>query len=111
MPQPRRREAARDPYRAFARIDGRHPYRLAVPGGSIDYRARRRRDGKVAFFNFDLAREMGLVPRDHPDVLVPELARAILDTFAFVIVNEYDLARGRAPSRRDLLPHPFMATR
>ena len=111
MPVTRRREAARDPYRAFARIDGRHPYRDAVPGGSIDYSARRRRDGKVAFFNFDLAREMGLIPRDHPDVLVPDLARAILDTFCFVIVNEYDLARGAAFSRRDLLPHRYMATR
>src|SRR5262245_19669682 len=111
MPATRRREAARDPYRSFARIDGRHPYRDAVPGGSVDYSARRRRDGKVAFFNFDLAREMGLIPRDHPDVLVPELSRAILDTFCFVIVNEYDLARGTSFSRRHLLPHPYMATR
>lgn len=111
MPATRRREAARDPYRAFARIDGRHPYRGAVPGGSIDYSARRRRDGKVAFFNFDLAREMGLIPRDHPDVLVPELSRAILDTFCFVIVNEYDLARRTSFSQRHLLPHPYMATR
>jgi hypothetical protein len=111
MPATRRREAARDPYRAFARIDGRHPYRDAVPGGSIDYRARRRRDGKVAFFNFDLAREMGLIQRDHPDTLVPELSKAILDTFCFVIVNEYDLARGGAFADREVLPHPYMATR
>jgi len=111
MPATRRREAARDPYRAFARIDGRHPYRDAVPGGAVDYRARRLRNGKVAFFNFDLAREMGLIARDHPDVLAPELSKAILDTFCFVIVNEYDLARGARFTRRDLLPHPYMATR
>ena len=111
MPATRRREAAKDPYRAFARIDGRHPFRDAVPGGSIDYPARRLRSGKVAFFNFDLAREMGLIPRDHPDVLVPDLAKAILDAFCFVIVNEYDLAKGSRFTRRDLLPRPYMATR
>lgn len=111
MPAVRRLQAARDPYRAFARIDGRHPYREAVPGGSVDYRARRRADGEVAFFNFALAREMGLIPREHPDEMTPGLRRAILDTFCFVIVNEYDLAHGPKLRGRDLLPHPYMATR
>lgn len=100
-----------NPYAAFARIDGRHPYRDAVPGGHVDYRARRRRDGEVAFFNYGLAREMGLIPADHPDVMVKALRAAILDAFALVIVNEYDLARGVRVSPADLLPHPYMATR
>ena len=106
-------ELAREqnPYAAFARIDGRHPYRDEVPGGHVDYRARRRRDGEVAFFNYGLAREMGLIPADHPDSMVKALRAAILDAFALVIVNEYDLAHGvRVPST-DLLPHPYMATR
>lgn len=100
-----------DPYGAFARIDGRHPYRDAVPAGHVDYRARRRRDGDVAFFNFGLARTMGLIPAGHPDRMAPGLRAAILDAFALVIVNEYDVAhRVRVPAR-DLLPHPYMATR
>jgi hypothetical protein len=105
--------AARDraPYAAFARVDGRHPYRAAVPGGHVDYRARRLRDGEIAFFNYGLAREMGLIPAGHPDVMTPGLRRAILDTFAIVIVNEYDIAHGTRVSSRDLLPHPYMATR
>jgi hypothetical protein len=101
----------RDAYRAFARIDGRHPYREAVPGGSVDYRARRRRNGKVAYFNFALAREMGLIPAGHPDRVTPGLARAVTGAFALIIVNEYDLAHGLRVSPGDLLPHPFMATR
>ncbi len=106
-------ELARDhnPYAAFARIDGRHPYRDAVPGGHIDYRARRRRDGEVAFFNYGLAREMGLLPADHPDSMTKGLRAAILEAFAFVIVNEYDLAHGLRVPPADLLPHPYMATR
>jgi hypothetical protein len=100
-----------DPYAAFARIDGRHPYRDAVPGGHVDYAARRRRDGEVAFFNYGLAREMGLIPADHPDSMVKSLRTAILDTFALVIVNEYDLANGVRVAARDRLPHPYMATR
>jgi hypothetical protein len=99
------------PYAAFARIDGRHPYRDAVPGGHVDYRARRRRDGDVAFFNYGLAREMGLISADHPDAMTKGLRAAILDAFALVIVNEYDLAHGARVPARDLLPHPYMATR
>jgi len=30
-----------------------------VAGGFVDYTARRRRDGQVAFFNFALAKDMG----------------------------------------------------
>lgn len=99
------------PYGAFARIDGRHPYRDAVPGGHVDYRARRRRDGEVAYFNFALAREMGLIPESHADRMTQGLTAAILDTFALVIVNEYDLTHGLRVPARSLLPHPYMATR
>ena len=105
------RAPARDAYRAFARIDGRHPFREAVPGGCVDYPARRRRDGEVAYFNFALAREMGLISASHPDRMTPGLARAVLDAFAIVIVNEYDVAHGIHVPRRDRLPFPYMATR
>ena len=61
MPAVVSRQKDRNAYASFARIDGSHPYRDQVPGGHVDYRARRRRDGEVAFFNFGLAREMGLI--------------------------------------------------
>ncbi len=77
----------------------------------MSYPARRRRDSEVAYFNFDLAREIGLIPARHPDRLTPGLRRALLDTFSLVIVNEWDEAHGRIPPPRDRLPHPYMATR
>jgi hypothetical protein len=82
-----------------------------VPRGHVDYRARRRRDSDVAWFNFDLARDMGLIPVGHPDRLTPALRRALLDTFSLVIINEYDFLSGLRVPARDLLPHPYMATR
>jgi uncharacterized protein YdiU (UPF0061 family) len=103
--------AHRDAYRAFARIDGRHPFRDAAPGSSVDYAARRRHDGRLAFFNFALAREMGLIPANHPDRLTSGLTRTVLDAFSLVIVNEYDLEHGLRVPPRDRLPHPYMATR
>ena len=105
------RSITRDAYRAFAAIDGRHPYRAAVPGGSVDYEARRRRDGEVVFFNYGLAREMGLIAASHPDRMTAGLRRAILDAFAIAIINEYDLAHGLSVPAGDRLPHPYMATR
>jgi len=54
---------------------------------------------------------MGLIPGDHPDTMVKGLRTALLDAFALVIVNEYDLARGLRVPAKDLLPHPYMATR
>ncbi|MFI5314110.1 MAG: hypothetical protein ACHQ6T_00280 [Myxococcota bacterium] len=98
-------------YPHFRRIDGTHPWKRRVAGGFVDYSARRRRDGQVAFFNFALAKEMGLVPAAHPERLNPELSRAILSTFGLQILNEWDyLHRTRVPAR-DRLPHTYMATR
>ncbi len=99
-----------DPYRRFARLDGSHPLRRAVPRGFVDYRARRI-PGEVVYFNFELAREMGLIPADHPDRLVPALRRAILDAFSIRIVNEYDEAHGLEPDSREAKPGRYMATR
>jgi hypothetical protein len=103
--------APRARYPRFQRIDGNHPWKRRVVGGFVDYSARRRRDGQVAFFNFALAKEMGLVPQSHPERLNPELTRAILRTFGLQILNEWDyLNRTRVPAR-DRLPHTYMATR
>ncbi len=103
--------APRAKYPRFRGIDGTHPWKRRVAGGFVDYTARRRRDGQVAFFNFALAKDMGLVPQSHPDRLNPELSRAILATFGLQILNEWDyLNRTRVPER-DRLPHTYMATR
>jgi len=102
---------AADPYAGFSRIDGTHPLRARVPGGYIAYRARRIRGSRVLYVNFALAREMGLLPADHPDRLTPGLRRALLEAFSLQIVNEYDERHGTRIPRRDLLPRTYVATR
>jgi uncharacterized protein YdiU (UPF0061 family) len=100
-----------DAYAAVLQLDGRHPFKDAVPGGFVDYQARTRRDGRVAYFNFDLAVEMGLIPPDHPRRLTPALRKVLLETFSVRIINEYDMIHGTPVAPKDVRPHRYMATR
>ncbi len=101
------------PYYSFDSIDGRHPWQAAVPEGFVGYPVRRLNHGKVMYFNFALAREMGLIPAHHDDVMTPELTEQLLKTFSIQILNEYDQMNStQARKRQDSLkPHPYMATR
>ena len=78
-------------YEKFGEIDGTHPWRNVSPDGYIDYQARYRPHGRVLFFNFPLAKEMGLITSDHPSSISKDLEQIILDTFSLQIINEYDL--------------------
>ncbi len=97
-------------YSKFDKLDGSHAFKKAVPGGFVDYAARRLRGGEVVWFNFDLAREMGLISSKHPDTFNARLRRKILDTFCLTIINEYELDRGRT-FKNDRVPGTYMATR
>jgi uncharacterized protein YdiU (UPF0061 family) len=99
-----------DEYSKFEKLDGSHPFKKAVPGGFIDYAARRLPGGEVVWFNFQLARELGLIAAQHPDTLNARLRRKICDTFCLTIINEYDMERGRS-YEQDRLPGTYMATR
>ncbi len=108
----RRGRASEDRRRAKLRsIDGRHPLQLTAPSAIVSYPARRRHDSEIAYFNFALAREIGLLPERHPDRLDAALRRSLLDAFSLVIVNEWDEENGDPPPRRDLKPNAYMATR
>jgi uncharacterized protein YdiU (UPF0061 family) len=98
-------------YKAIESIDGRHPIQSEVPGSHVLYRARRRKNGKVAWFNFDLATEMGLIDPSHPRSLLPGLEKSLLETFAIQIINEYDLINGTKIDPNDMKPNFYMATR
>ncbi len=91
-------------------LDGAHPFKSAVSDGYVDYPARRRAGGKVLLFNFDLAREIGLLPRGAPDVLDSTLRGEILRAFGMEIVNEYDREHDPGAVRR-AGPRRYMATR
>ena len=79
-------------YSEFDRINGEHSFKSAVPGGNVEYQVRTRHGGRVVFFNFPLAKEMGLIPQDHPDTMNERLERKLLETFSLVIINEYDIS-------------------
>ena len=111
MASKRRKIAPPPEYPQFLKIDGEHPYKKAIPDGHVPYAARRLRGSEVVFFNYGLAREMGLIPARHPDRMNKKLRRALLDTFSLRIINEYDRTRGVTFPERDILAHTFMATR
>ncbi len=98
-------------YENFSQIDGRHPLQERVPFAYVSYQARRRKGGKVSFFNFPLAKEMGLIAPDHPHEMNDALNEKLLDTFALIIVNEYDLMHPRRVAKDEVKEHHYMATR
>ena len=104
-------EVGKRAYSSFGRINGQHPFKDQVPGGRVEYKARYKKGGKVTFFNFDLAKEMGLIPKSHETKLNPELEKEILETFSLVIINEYDEMNKIKFPQDEIHPHTYMATR
>ncbi|MFA7614508.1 MAG: hypothetical protein WCY48_09755, partial [Candidatus Caldatribacteriota bacterium] len=97
-------------YHAFERLNGDHPLKK-VSGVHVEYQARRRKGGKVRFFNFELAKEMGLIDEKHSNELNAELEKKILETFSLVIINEWDIENNIKFPQNEILPQTFMATR
>ena len=104
-------ERTRQPYQGFDLIDGRHSWQSAVPEGYVAYDVKKLEKGKIIYFNFALAREMGLIPADHRDEMTETLRAKIIDTFSIRIVNEYDIENGHTPPSTQIKPHRHMATR
>jgi uncharacterized protein YdiU (UPF0061 family) len=104
-------EVTKRSYCAFSRLNGEHPFKSQVPGARVEYKVRYRKGGKVSFFNFELAKEMGLISKNHADCLNPELEREILDTFALVIINEYDVINELKFPKDEIHSNTYMATR
>ncbi len=98
-------------YSTIARIDGSHDWRNAAPGAYVDYKARLRRGGSVRYFNFELAKEIGLIPNHHPTTLNSKLEKAITNAFGIQIINEYDVTRNISYPKKDIKPNVYMATR
>lgn len=96
-------------YATFDQIDGKHPLQQALPESCVMYPVFQRESGKVMYFNFDLAREMGLIDQNHPEKLTAALEKKLLETFNLQIINEWDEKNGTPLKRRK--PHKYMATR
>ncbi len=98
-------------YSAFDAIDGSHPYKELGNEFFVEYPVFNLKKGKVVYFNYDLARDMGLISKDHKTKLTSALEKKILDTFSIQIINEYDvLSKKRIPSHL-IKPNTYMATR
>ena len=104
-------EVGKRSYANFGHLNGEHPFKKNVPAGRVEYKARYRKGGKVAFFNFDLAKEMGLIAKGHPHSITPDLEKEILETFSLTIINEYDVMNKVKIPEEDIFPNTFMATR
>lgn len=104
-------EVSKRSYFNFSRINGEHPFKEQVPGGRVEYKARYKKGGKIAYFNFELAKQMGLIAKNHPSQLNADLEKEILQTFSLVIINEYDVINNVKFPEEDVLPHTYMATR
>ena len=103
--------ARRNRYRKILQINGTHPLREAVPNGFVDYPARTRHGGKIMYFNFSLAKEMGLIPADTPHEVDDDLSAVLLEAFGLVIINEYDVLHHTPISAHDVRSGKYMATR
>ncbi|MGZ3745884.1 MAG: hypothetical protein ACXWRE_01030 [Pseudobdellovibrionaceae bacterium] len=98
-------------YSAFNKLDGRHPWMEHVPEGFVAYRVRQLGTGKVSYFNFVLAKEMGLIDSHHPHHMTEELEQKLIETFSIQIINEYDELTKKRIQPESILPNKFMATR
>lgn len=95
----------------FDQLDGQHPWMKAVPEGYVPYRVRELGVGEVAYFNFNLAKEMGLIPADHPNTMTDALKEKLVKTFSIQIINEYDELSKKRISAASIKPHAYMASR
>ncbi|MBV2168884.1 MAG: hypothetical protein KUL82_09265 [Bdellovibrio sp.] len=98
-------------YSSFEQLNGVHPWMDAVKDGYVSYRVRALQTGKVAYFNFILAKEMGLIPPDHPHQMTEDLESKLIETFSIQIINEYDELSNRRIDPDTIRPHRYMATR
>ncbi len=116
MTKPKRapaRQGKQDPrrYDRFRLINGNHDFQKAVPQGAVEYAVRLRQGGKLAYFSYDLAKEMGLIARDHPQKMNHKLSQTVLDTFGIQIINEYDVMHHTPIPKKQIKPNKYMATR
>ena len=98
-------------YHRFRLINGNHNFQKAVPEGAVEYSVRLRKGGTLAYFNYDLAKEMGLIAGNHPQKMNQKLSHTVLETFGIQIINEYDVMNHTPIPKNAIKPNTYMATR
>lgn len=100
-----------DPYSKFSDLDGQHTWKEVDGDGHVDYPARELRQGTVTYFNFHLAKEMGLIPQNHPHKMNAQLKSKLISAFSIRIINEFDQKHNITYHPRLVKEHTYMATR
>ena len=98
-------------YQNFERIDGKHPWQTIAPEACVLYSARELKKGRVTYFNFNLAKDMGLITKEHPEKMNSQLEKILLKVFNLRIINEYDLEKKISIDPKTIKPQKYMATR
>jgi len=98
-------------YQKFDKINGKHPWRKVSPDGYIDYQVFYREKGKIIYFNYDLAKEMGLLTKSHPSEMNDNLKQKLLETFSLQVYNEYNIWKKTPKDNLKIKKNPYMATR
>lgn len=98
-------------YQRFDQLNGQHPWMQKLPDGFVPYRVRELNHGKVTYFNYVLAKEMGLIAQNHPHEMTDSLEEKLIKTFSIQIINEYDEINNKRISPNTIKPHLYMATR
>ncbi|NQZ00312.1 MAG: hypothetical protein HRT45_06540 [Bdellovibrionales bacterium] len=96
---------------AFDQLDGWHPWQEAASNSYLLYPVRKLQGGRVAWFNFALAKEMGLLPKKASEKITAKLEKKLLETFCLRIVNEYDQENDIRYTPSVMKERPYMATR
>lgn len=99
------------PYASFDQINGDHPLKTAVADFCVEYQARIRPGGHLSYFNFELAKEMGLIEASHPNEMNPRLEKKLLETFSLVVINEWDIEHKVEFPSDTIKKNSYMATR
>ncbi len=98
-------------YNQLDQLNGEHPWMKVIPEGYVPYRVRELGTGEIAYFNFALAKEMGIIPHNHPDQMNDQLKAKLVSTFSLQIINEYDELSKRRINPATIKPNPYMASR
>ncbi len=108
---PPRRHSKTDQYIKFDGIDGRHPWQNLSDKHVVLYPVRELNKGVVTYFNYRLAKEMGLISPDHPHQMNSELEKKIIKTFSLQIINEFEQKNGIHYLPSVVKKNLYMATR
>lgn len=98
-------------YGSLDLLDGSHILMDVVSESCVLYPVRMLQKGHVTYFNYTLAKEMGLIAGDHPHIMNKALEKKLIETFSLRIVNEYDQSHNLKVPKKLLKPKKYMATR